>query len=87
MTTSTKSNTRHLLIEAMDHWKNAWGAMPDDLSWSADKPNVIWLCSGWTRLQVVLDRDVTRDQVQRAQTSLRNGGYLFWHELDSERAN
>ncbi len=80
------SETRQLLTESLEFWRNTWDGKPDHLGWSADKPNVIWLCSRRTRVQVVLDRDITRDEVASIQTTLRNEGRLYSNAGEIELA-
>lgn len=70
------SETRKLLTEALEFWRNTWDAKPDHLGWSAEKPNVIWLCSRWNSTQVVLDRDITQGDVASVQDTLLSEGRL-----------
>ena len=78
--------TKTLLTEALDEWKSRHSVPPDHLSWSPEKPHVLWLCGPLHRMQVVLDRDVTQAQVLRAQRRLKELGDLVWDTEDKPLA-
>ena len=51
---------------ALEHWSKRFRAKPDWVAIDPEDSHVLWLCAGFYRQQVVLDKPISQEQVDQA---------------------
>lgn len=61
---------------ALEHWGRRFRAKPDWIAIDPEDSHVLWLCAGFHRQQVVLDKPVSQEQVDQAFRKVSREGVL-----------